>query len=386
LLPTGESHSGVSMPASVMRFTLLCVFIFRVSYAIEPSPPQRCRQLNPNPASITQFYENNPTYPDPTLNPADWATGSPESQGMNSAVLNAGMTQLAISPYPFSFLVVRNNVLVFEHYLNGSQMSDANNIHSASKSLISGLVGIALREGSLSSVNQKISDILTPKFVMKGKHKRITIQNLLHMNAGLLWTEDETEYYIQREKNWVQAILDLPLRNVGREFLYDTGLSHLLSAVLTEATGMDTCAFAEKYLFDPMHITVKHWGIDPQGYYSGGYNLYLTPRDLAKLGQLYLNGGNWNGVSLIPRSWIIESTQHRIQSDHPRYHYGYLWWVTQSGRHTIYKMWGHGGQFIYVVPDLNLVFVTTADTKKEHPELDGDRFLVRYVLSAIRSR
>jgi CubicO group peptidase (beta-lactamase class C family) len=364
-----------------MRFTLLCALMGAVSYSPE-SLSEACQQLNPSTAPTTHFYESNPTYSDPTLNVSDWRTGTPESQGMDSAPLVQGAKRLAKLPQPFSLLVIRNNVLVFERYFNDSQRTDANNIHSASKTLLSGLVGIAIQHGFLTGVDEELVDILSPKFSLKGKRKRITIENLLHMNAGFAWTEDDTEYDIEKTVNWVQSLLDLPLRQ--KEFNYNTGLTHLLSAVLTESSGLDTCAFAEKYLLGPMGISVKHWGIDPQGYYSGGYNVYLTARDLAKLGQMYLNGGTWKGTSLIPQEWIIESTHNGIKSDHPQYTYGYLWWLLSSEEHSIYKMWGYGGQFVYLVPDFNLVFVTTADTTAEFTELDGDDFLVRYILSAIK--
>ncbi len=356
-------------------------------FAEDAGSHDTCQQLVPNPAVITQFYEDNPTYQDPTQNPNAWPTGTPESQGLQTSVLDQGTAALNLLPQAFSFLVIRNGVLVYEKYLHGSQMADANNVHSSSKTIIGGLVGIALREGFLKGIDQPIADILSPKFKITGKEKQgIVIKDLLTMTGGFKWTEDTTEYTIQDYPNWVQALLNLKMAaNPGTKFNYDTGLTHLLSAIITESSHMSTCAFAEKYLFDPLGITVKHWGIDPQGYYSGGYNLYLTPRDLATIGQMYLQNGEWNGNSLVPADWIQESTSTGIPSDDPPSTYGYLWWLLNANGHAVHKMWGYGGQFVYVVPDLDLVFVSTANTAQDFTEMDGDTFFSQYVLPAVVS-
>ena len=369
------------------RFTLLSVLITPASYAKDANHRDGCRQLMPDSSPVKNFYEENPTYIDPGVDLTAFKTGTPESQGMRTDLLEQGTAKLSSLPQPLSFLVLKNGVLVYEKYFKGSQVTHSNNIHSSSKTLLSGLVGIAIREGFITSVDQKISDILSPKFYMKNSRKSIAVRHLLTMSAGLDWTEDSTEYDIELTPNWVQGILNLRLaQSVGAGFNYDTGLTHLLSAIITESSGMDTCSFAEKYLFDPMDITIKHWGKDPQGYYSGGYNLYLTARDLAKVGQMYLQKGEWNGKSIVPADYIAAATQPGIPSDHPEYTYGYLWWLMNDSGRAIYKMWGYGGQFVYIVPDLNLVFVTTADTKNEYTELDGDHFLLNYVIPAATNK
>lgn len=335
-----------------------------------------CAQLVPNLKVTRGFYEDNPTYIDPNHEAPAWQTDSPESQGLSSKKLDEAAAQLAALPQPLSLLVLRKGKLVYERYFHGSDKSHANNIHSASKSLISSLIGIAIREGFLEGVDQKISSVLSPKFKFKGKRETLTVENLLRMSAGFSWTEDETEYDIEVTPNWVQAILDLPLQTkIGATFNYDTGLTHLLSALITESSKRDTCSFAEKYLFGPLNITVKHWGKDPQGYYSGGYNLYLTPRDLMKLGMLFLQDGKWNGKEIVPADWVHRSTQNGIPTDSSDYRYGYLWWLPTVKKHNVAKMWGYGGQFVYIVPDLDLVVVTTADTKKEYAEVDGESLL-----------
>ncbi len=370
------------MTTRIAAFALALVLFSNVGFGEDAAHRDVCHQLVPNPPKVTQFYEDNPTYLDPNID-SSIPTGTPESQGMQSAPLLKGAAYLTSLAQPLSLLVIKNGVIVFEKYFHGSRIEAANNVHSSSKTILSALIGIAIRERYLSGVDQKISEILSPKFKIKSTKQGITIKHLLSMSAGFDWVEDETEYDIEAHSNWVQSILNLPLAlTPGTGFNYDTGLTHMLSAIISESSGMDTCAFAEKYLFEPMGITVKHWGVDPQGYYSGGYNLYLTARDLAKIGQMYLQKGEWQGRSLVPSEYIEAATSNGVASDHPEYTYGYLWWLLNAKGHVAHKMWGYGGQYVYVVPDLDLVFVTTADTKDDHPEMDGDAFLAKYVIPA----
>ncbi len=366
------------MALRIAFFLLIVTFLPRTSFGKTRS---LCRGLGPNPSNVTDFYEDNPTYFAPLSDGGDWPKGTPESQGLRSAPLKEATYQLASLPQPLSFLVLRDGVLVWEKYFHGTQVFHSNNIHSASKSIIGALMGIAQREGFFDHVDQSISDFLSSSFQI-GAKKKITLRHLLTMTSGLQWVEDETEYEIEKSANWAQAMLNLPQRDpAGSKFFYSTANTHLLSTILTEATGMDTCSFARKYLLDPLGISVEHWGRDPQGYYSGGYNVYLTPREMAKFGQLYLHEGDWNGKSLVPSEWVKASVTPSQTVDANR-KYGYLWWLVTLEGHAAYKMWGYGGQFVYVIPSLDLVVVLTADTKAEHPELNGDDFMKKYVLPA----
>jgi CubicO group peptidase (beta-lactamase class C family) len=331
---------------------------------------------------VDSFYEDNPTYLAPLSDGGDWPIDTPESAGLRRAPLQRGADRLASLPQPLSFLVFRHGTLVWEKYFHGSQVSHSNNVHSASKSIIGALVGIALREGFLDRPDQSIADLLANDFKV-GAKKQITLRHLLTMTSGLEWTEDKSEYEIEETSNWTQAILNLAQRDQpGSKFFYSTANTHLLSAILTKATGLDTCSFARKYLLDPMGMTVEHWGRDPQGFFSGGYNLYLTPRELAKFGQLYLKKGEWNGEALVPSDWVEASVKPSQTVDANR-KYGYLWWLVDLQGHPAYKMWGYGGQFVYVLPSLDMVVVTTADTKSDHAELNGDEFLSTYVLPSV---
>ena len=320
-------------------------------------------------AHIT-FYEDNPTYKD-TAETA-WPVGA-------NVDLSEATRALEALPQALSFLVVRKGKLVFEKYFNGSGPRDSNNIHSSSKTILAGLVGIALREGFLPDLDTKIPKLLSG-YSIRGARKNITLRHLLTMTAGLRWTEDETEYAIEDADDWVQAILDLPLdSSPGEKFKYSSGLTHLLSAILTRSSGMSTRAFANRFFFSPLGIGAEHWGRDPQGIYSGGYNLYLTPREMARVGQLYLQNGIWAGKEVLPADWIRETLRTQVTVDRTR-SYGYLCWLPTRLGEPVQKMWGFGGQFVYLLPEKDTVVVLTADTKQEHEEMDGDAFLARYVL------
>jgi CubicO group peptidase (beta-lactamase class C family) len=175
-------------------------------------------------------------------------------------------------------------------------------------------------------------------------------------------------------RNWVRFALAQPViapRGATGPMIYSTGSTHVLSAVLTRATGMSTYRYAERFLAAPIGIRLRPWTTDPQGIYFGGNEMRMTPREMLAFGRLYLAGGRaqagapgmWRQV--IPKTWIDSSWVARTHSDWSGHEYGYGWWIrgayTQAGRHDVYYAWGYGGQFIYVVPSLELVVVTTSD-------------------------
>lgn len=331
------------------------------------------------------FYEDNPTLIDSTADTTYWQSSTPLKYDMDTAILNRGVYQLSQISSSYSYLLVKNGELILEEYFNGSKPNHSNNIHSASKSIIASLVGIAIEKGYLSDPMQKVSAIIPSSFINNHSEYKdsIKIKHLLTMTSGLKWIEDESEYDIQYESNWMKAIGSLPFDSKpGKDFNYSTGNTHLLSGILTEATDLDIFEFARQYLLDPLGITVEHWGHDPNGYYSGGYNFYITARELAKFGLLYLYNGLWNNKQLIPSLWIQESTKSQVFVD-DKFDYGYCFWLTSVGDYKAYIAWGYGGQFCYIIPELDLVIVLTTDTKTEPEELDINKFVSTYILPAI---
>ncbi len=350
-----------------------------------PWPSVDCQAIGEASGNQVTFYEGNPTYTDPVDASDSWQTCSPAQQDMDESLLNAADAYLETIPYMWSFLVLRNGCLVHERYFSGSASDQSNNIHSASKSILSSVVGIAIDQGYIQGVDQPISQILVDYFagITDEAKRSITVGNLLTMTAGFDWVEDQTEYRIDDQDDWIQAILSLDMATApGESFNYSTGQSHLLSAVLTEATGTSYCEFAHENLLDRIGITAEHWGRDPQGYFSGGFNLYMTPRELARYGQVVLDGGKWHGQQVIPHDWVATATSHQVSAGWG-FGYGFLWWLRQQEGHHISIAWGYGGQMAHVIPDLGMVVVFTTNTRDYEPDFSGLDVVNDYLLPAV---
>lgn len=266
-------------------------------------------------------------------------------------------------PRLYSLLVHWRGELVFERYYNGRQASRPANIKSASKSIISALVGIAIERGLITGVRQKIADFF-PEQLAAEEHaaKRvITVENLLTMRSGLRSTSNRYYGAWVQSRNWVQHALGRPLMTLpGLYMEYSTGNTHLLSAILTRASGTSTWQFAQNALADPLGMTLARWPQDPQGIYFGGNDMLLTPRQMVAFGRLYLNGGRLDGRQVVPADWVATSIVPRTRSPISGREYGYGWWIRRLAGHETFYAWGYGGQYIFVVPDLDLVVVTTS--------------------------
>lgn len=285
---------------------------------------------------------------------------------MSSSRLEQASTALADLPYTWSFLVIRHGALVFERYYHGSAKNQSNNVHSASKSIWGAAIGIAIDQGQIPSADAPIASILPSRYVaaMSPEGRTIKVRDLLTMTSGSRWDEDATETQIQQTPDWVAAILNLPTAAPpGTTFNYSTGDTHLSSAVLTSATQTTACEFIHQHLLAPLGVVAEHWGRDPQGYFSGGYNFYLTPRELARFGLLYLRNGRWNGRQLVPAAWVQASMTTQVDAGAP-YSYGYDFWLRDIAGHHVAMAWGSGGQLIYIIKDLDLVVVLTTNTRE----------------------
>lgn len=284
----------------------------------------------------------------------------------DSARLAGVYRRAAELPRLRSLLVQSRGRIVGERYFRGTTRATRANIKSASKSVISALVGIAIERGDLRGVDQTVAELL-PAYVDASTDPRkraITVEDLLTMRSGLESTSFENYGSWVTSRNWVRDALRRPVvaerGGNGGEMIYSTGSTHLLSAILTRATGMSTYQFARRHFAEPAGITLRPWQRDPQGVYFGGNDMYLTPRDMLKFGTLYLNGGVANGRQVVPRAWIERSTRAYTRSGWSDNEYGYGWWLRNAGGHRVYYAWGYGGQFVFVVPALDLVVVTTS--------------------------
>jgi len=235
-------------------------------------------------------------------------TSTPEQEGLDSQILTKADDAIQKTmPSVLSFMVVRHGRIVYEKYYRGNNQDSPVVVYSVTKSVISALTGIAIREGYLANIAQKLTDIFPQYFNGNSdpRKREITLKHLLTMTAGLEVADDEAW---MKSTDGCKYVIDRPLvHNPGQKFDYNNGLTNLMSVILTKTTGMTTREFADKHLFGPLGITNYTWARGPQGYYIGGWGLRLTPRDMAKFGYLYLREGMYNGQQIVPRQWVQES-------------------------------------------------------------------------------
>ena len=240
----------------------------------------------------------------------EWATSSPEEQGMSSERL-ARLVEFGGLNNMDSLLVTRHGRIVLEATYAPFRAGLKHRINSATKSVVSTLVAMAMRDGRLDSTDRRLMEFFADRTIanLDDAKKAITIRHLLDMTSGLEWSEGLDGFRsflaMERSPDWQQFVLDQPMSEApGTRFYYDSGNSHLLSAILTKVTGKSALDYAREVLFGPLGIEDVMWRGDPQGISGGGAGLYMHPRDMAKIGYLYLRGGVWEGKQILPASWI----------------------------------------------------------------------------------
>lgn len=261
-----------------------------------------------------------------------------------------------------SILVSIDGDIIAEHYFRGMNSGRTHNIKSASKSILSILIGIAIDKGYIESLDETIDHYFPEYFAQNPDSikQSITIRDLLTMRGGLESTSGSNYGGWVVSSNWVNNKLNRPIVGTpGVDRIYSTGTTHLLSVILTKATGLSTLAFSNKYIFNEMGIHMGGWDRDPQGYYLGGNNMALRPRDMIKIGQLMMNVGNYNGNQLVSKEWVVKSViplTGRLRD----VNYGYLWFRKMSGDYHMVYAWGNGGQFIMILPEIRTVIAITS--------------------------
>jgi len=323
----------------------------------------------------------------------EWRTSTPEAQGMRSDVLTDMLSLVQEKRYNIeSITVVRNGFLVADAYFYPFQKGMKHSIHSCTKSIISILVGIALDGGYIKSINQPVLSFFPHKTITKldKRKKAITLRHLLTMSSGLKCRDSYRYGYVgYREmlesQDWIQHVLNLPMETLpGQTYNYCNGVSHLLSGILQNATNMTTLDFAKIHLFVPLGITDVEWQTSPQGIHTGWARMSLTPHDMAKIGWLYLNKGQWEGKQIVPKTWVEKSTKGRMEGTLDDIYggmYGYQWWVDPAG---YYMAIGFQGQFIFVIPEKNIIAVFTSTLSGEEMPVPG-LLLTHYILPAVVS-
>jgi CubicO group peptidase (beta-lactamase class C family) len=283
-------------------------------------------------------------------------------------MLATGLAATPAIPGLRSILVVRHGRLIAEQYRAHGGADSLYALRSVTKSVMSLLIGSAIQRGDISGTDQTLGELFRPPLPsLAPADAAITVGDLLTMTAGFQWDEvGVTEY-----NNWVLApdqidyLLARPIVSPpGTTFNYNSAAVHLLSAVLEVDAG-GTAAFADSCLFAPLGIHARDWELDNRGIPNGGAGLYLRPRDIAKIGQLVLQRGRSGVTAVVPQRWVAEATRNHIATGGglgslgPMW-YGDLWWLGSAAGHDFVLARGYGGQLVYIVPDLDLVVVTTA--------------------------
>lgn len=321
-----------------------------------------------------------PEPPEPAPRPTEeaWPVATPEEVGMSSGMLadlvENAMTQNRID----SILVVRSGHVVLDTYFYPFPAETAHDLHSATKSVTGTLVGIAIDEGLIPGVDVPVVELLPDAAPAEVDERKaaMTVADLLTMSSGLSCGDPATA-----SDDWAVLALALPMvAEPGTRFSYCGGDSHLLSAILAKVTGMATSAYADEVLFGPLGITDYVWPADSQGISYGDTALMLRPVDMAKLGDLYLRDGQWDGDQIVSASWIEAATTAQVKPDFLSDGYGYQWWVDDAG---YFMAAGAHGQGIIVVPDHDLViaFTSALSMMTEVPLSLTDEHILPAVLS-----
>ena len=289
------------------------------------------------------------------------------AQSNNSAVLEELETILdqAAELDPLETVIIaQDGETLAERGYDGSVVSDPTNIKSASKTIISVLVGIAINKNILQGVDQPIAPVLADELPDDPDRRiaDITIGDLLSMQAGLEPTSGPNYGRWVASADWVQFALAQPfVANPGGAMQYSTGSSHLLSAILTKESGQSTLALAREWLAVD-DFSIADWERDPQGIYLGGNQMAMSPRSLLAFGEVYRNGGlSPNGDRILPEDWIETSWKPRTTSRYSGDGYGYGWFLRTIADEEVRYAWGYGGQMLYIVPSLDLTVVMTSD-------------------------
>ena len=344
--------------------------------------------------------------------PINWKVSDPETQYVDSNILQQLHEEFKNGAHGYidSFLVIRNKHLIFEEYYENDyglltknrrteqaeimqknygdkarpiynyydpewhpffKQTNLHTIQSVSKSVTSALIGIAIKRNEIPSIDTKIS-IYFPEHSAHFNDplkQSITIRDLLTMTAGIKWDESSTAYTdplnnaasMESSEDWLRYILSLPMENKpGEKFVYNSGITILLSHILFIATDMHVDEYAKKYLFEPLGINNFYWKKTPKGLTDTEGGLYLSSRDFAKIGLLYLQNGQWDNVQILDKDWVTATMSPDTEISESRRKFGFQWWLvpyTGGEENWIYSGSGYGGQFLLIVPEYSLVMV-----------------------------
>jgi len=341
--------------------------------------------------SAAENYEYSP--------PVEHGDGIPvstiQAENMNQQLITKATQSIIGEKYEgiHSILVLKNGKLVYENYFQGFDETMFHRIFSISKSVTSILIGIAIDQGFIESVDAPLYSFFPeyPEAMDDPRKEKLTLRHVLTMTAGYDWDEwthsysepENTETQMVSTKNWVKFLLCLPMKyEPGEEWIYNTGSIHCLGAVINKATGMNTDKFAEKYLFEPLGIENYSWNKDYKGFVAAGGTwggLRLRSRDLAKIGILFRDKGVWDGKRVVSEKWVTESTKHQTGNASDR-EFGYLWWRGNFELHgksyDHYYGAGYGGQSLHYCPELDIMIIITSWGREQDADILGPTLMI----------
>jgi CubicO group peptidase (beta-lactamase class C family) len=337
-----------ALPVSVVLLALLFASCGggQSSSSSPPSPP---------PPSITVIDISKP-----------WATVAPADVAMDEVKLGRAASDAAAIPRFRSLLVARHGQLVAQNYFGGAQASTLFDVRSVTKSVVSLLTGIALQSGKLSGLQATVGQYLGAPYILDDGDRAVTVQQLLTMTSRYQWNDGVDYNPWVLSSDHIQFLLDRPQTDPSGTFTYDSAAVNMLGFILQTAVGEPLPQYADQVLLGPLGVTSAVWEQLETNMWNGSAGLQLTAQDMLRVGQLVLQGGKSGNQQLVPQSWIQSATTPQFtwrDTYGPQLGttYGYLWWLAEPPATIAYFAWGYGGQFVYVVPSLDLVVVATSD-------------------------
>jgi CubicO group peptidase (beta-lactamase class C family) len=314
-----------------------------------------------------------------------WTTALPEEVGFDSIALSEMFDYVRENSVPVhSVQITRHGKLVLDAYFYPYSAAMRHDVASVTKSVTSTLIGLAIQKGFIRDVQEPVLSFFPNRPVANSdtKKQKLTLEHLLSMQAG--WDcgfepKEARLFEMRRSADWVQFMLDLPMvAEPGTRFAYCSGNLHVLSTILSQATGTNALAFARRELFEPLGIRDVAWPADPRGNTHGWGDLQMHPRDMARLGQLFLQRGRWGERQILSEAWVHTATRAHVARTTNRDHYGYSWWVKGEDYPGMFEAVGRGGQRINVWPARDIVLVFTGSEFEP-----GD--LAKFILKALKS-
>ncbi|NMM63048.1 serine hydrolase [Clostridium sp. P21] len=314
----------------------------------------------------------------------DWNVSTLKKEGMSESRINELIDFIKKENKTIhSIVVIKSGNIVKDISFNGYSSEDRHAIYSCSKSITSALIGKSIQQGFIKDVSQKVLDFF-PEITLREENRRLenmSIEDLLIMATGLEWNDMKNYNEMWDSDNWVEYFFSRPVQCLpGTKFTYCSGVAHILQFIIEKVTGEEVFSYAKRVLFEPLGISNVLWDKESNGMLG---SIEMTPLDMAKVGYMYLNKGIWKGEKIIPEHWVTISTSKHIDTPNNLNEitnfgagYGYLWWNNYFGG---YHANGFGGQYMFVVPESDIVVVFTGEVFGQDffmPQLAMEKYII----------